>query len=192
MELVASIAKSLGVSFAITCGVVVVFLVGSTFWVRLAVRSKVYALFLSDNKQLSGKLVKPVGNTITIGKGEDAKNFITHPAKQFWSSYPPGFPHYIQEPIPTLLYVESNAEPIDPYDRKALISPESLHRISDESMLKQTWKDVRETVGVKASTLNNKILLLMVLLAMAASAASAYMSFVTSGQLDELLKMMGG
>ena len=192
MDVFIVILKSLGLSFGI-CAVVLFFaLTGSLFWIRSKVRDKCYCFFLSESKQLKGKLLKPERSTILVGSGDDAPKYMIHSTKQFWSAWPPGFPRYVQEPVPTYFFVEGNAEPLDPYDRKSLISPESLRKISDEAMLKQTWKDIRETLGIKAAFGGNTLLIVLVLIAVLASGLAAYMSFQNMNQISEILHMLGG
>lgn len=192
MEIFMVILKSLGISFGICAVVLIVFLVGTMFWVRIVVRNRVYCFFLSESKQLTGKLLKPESNTIVVGSGDDAPKYLTHPKKQFWSFWPPGFPRFVQEPVPTLIYVAGNAEPLDPYDTASLISPESLRRISDESMLKQTWKDVRETLGVKAAFGGNTLLLILVGVAIVASGAAAFIAYTNMDMINKIVEMLGG
>jgi len=168
------LAQSLGVAMGMTAIVLVVFLVGSVFYVRFKVKGGVFCHLLAANKQLGGYLLKPQGFAVEIGAGDKAGMYIIHPSKQFWSFWPPGFPRIIQEPVPTYLYSEGNAEPIDPFDRKALISPESLRRISDDSMLKQTWKDVKEGMGIKGKPVNLKLLAAIAIGIIAAIALYAY------------------
>jgi len=191
MEVFLVFGKSLGLSLGI-CAVALFFiLAGTMFWVRRAVQDKAYCFFLSESKQLKGKLLKPNSNTIIVGSSEDAPKYIIHSSKQFWSSWPPGFPKFVQEPVPTYFYVEGNAEPLDPYDRKSLISPESLRKISDESMLKHMWKDIRETLGIKPAFGGNTLLLLLVLVAVIASGIAAYMSFTSMANIDAIMKALG-
>jgi len=193
MELFEVILKSLGMSFVIMAVVLVIFMMFLLFWVRATVRDRIYCFFLSGNRQLKGKLLKPsADDTIVVGSSDDAPKYLTHSSKQFWSFWPPGFPRFIQEPVPTLLYVAGNAEPLDPYDRTSLISPEALRKISDEAMLKQTWKDVRETLGLKPAFGSNKLLLLLVMVAVLASGIAAYLSFNSMNQIDTVIKMLGG
>lgn len=193
MDIVAVFAQSLGTSLVI-CGVVLVFtMVGTLFWVRSTVRDKSYCFVLSESKQLTGKLLKPNGVKVKMGSGADETEYLISPKKQFWSSWPPGFPRWLQEPVPTFFYVEGNAEPVDPYDSDSIISPKSLRKISDEAMLRTMWKDVRETLGIKAKFWGgNTLLLLLVLGAVIASAAAAFMAYTTSGQLADILRMLGG
>ena len=192
MTFISVLLKSLGMSFLICAIVVVIALVISVIWVRTTTKGKIYCFFLATNKQLSAKLLKPHSSTVTVGTGEDAPKFLIHPSKQFLSYWPPGFPKFIQEPVPTLLYAEGNVEPLDPWDRKALISPEVLRKISDESMLKQLWKDVRESVGLKAGLAGNKLLLILVLAAIVAGVIAAYLSFTNVSQVGKILKILGG
>ena len=192
MEILMVIMKSLGLSLGVCAVVLFVFCIGMLFWVRASVKDRVFCFFLSENRQMKGKLLKPTGNTIVVGSGASASKYVQHSSKQFWSFWPPGMPRFVQEPVSTLLYVEGNIEPLDPYDRKSLMSPEALMKISDEAMLKQTWKDVRETMGMKPTLKGNMLLLIMVLVAVLASAAAAYLSFTMSGQLDLIMERMGG
>jgi len=193
VDLFLVILKALGTSFGITAIFLIFFLVGMLFWVRAAVRDKTYCFFLSVSRQLRGKLLKPKQNTILVGSGEDAPKYLTHPSKQFWSYWPPGFPRFIQEPVPTLFFVEGNVEPLDPYDRKSLISPESLRKISDEAMLKQTWKDVRETLGIKSGLWGSSTLMLVLLIvAILVAGVAAFLSFSSMDQLNTILEMLGG
>ena len=192
MEIAVVIAKSLATSFGICAVVLVIVLVFMMFWVRRVVQDKVYAYILSGNRQMRGRLVKPdADNTFTIGDNADSPKFLTHSSKQFWSFWPPGMPRFIQEPVPTLLYVAGNAEPLDPYDRTSLISPEALRKISDEAMLKQTWKDVRETLGIKSAFGGNTLLLILVVVAIAASGIAAYLSFNNTNVISDIAKALG-
>lgn len=185
------IMKSLGLSFGICAIVVVLVMVGSLFWVRWAVKGKVCCYFLAENKQMTNKILKPQSETVILGKGDDATKYLIHPSKQFWSFWPPGFPKFIQEPVQTLIYVSGNVEPIDPFNTKSLISPESLRKISDESMLKQTWKDVRETAGIRGAGKTDKILLILVLAAVVASGAAAFISISNMSLLNSISRVLG-
>ena len=191
MQFLAVLGKSLGLSLGICAVVLVGVLVFSLFWVRAAVKGKVCCYFLAENKQLTNKLLTPQSETVVVGSGENAQKYLIHPSKQFWSFWPPGFPRFVQEPIQTLIYVSGNVEPIDPFNVKSLISPESLRKISDESMLKQTWKDVRETMGLKGSAKADKILLILVLVAVVASGAAAFISLVNMGVINSIAKTLG-
>ena len=192
MQLLAVLGKSLGLSLGICAVVLVIVLVFSLFWVRSAVRGKVCCYFLAENKQMTNKLLKPQSETVILGKGDDATKYLIHPSKQFWSFWPPGFPGFVQEPVQTLIYVSGNVEPIDPFNVKSLISPESLRKISDEAMLKQTWRDVRETMGLKPAFGGNTLLLILVLAAVLASGIAAYLSFQNINQIEQILRMLGG
>ena len=184
--------KSLGLSLAICAVVLAVVLAGSIFWVRSAIKGRVHCYFLAENKQMTNMLLKPNSNTIIVGKGADAPKYLIHPTKQFWSFWPPGFPRFIQEPVPTLIYVAGNVEPLDPYDRKSIIAPESLRKVSDETMLKTIWKDVRETTGIRPSFGGNTLLLILVGVAILASGIACYLSLNMSNQVGKVLEILGG
>jgi len=157
MEMTSALGMAMGMALA----VLVVFIVGTTFYIRTKAAGGVYCYYLASNKQQEGFLLKPKGYTVTLGNDEDAKMFIIHPSKQFWTRYPPGFPKMLQVPVPMFWFCAGNAEPIDPYNQKAIISPESLRKIADEAMLKQTWKDVKESLGIKTKPINKKMLIVL-------------------------------
>ena len=191
MQFLAVLMKSLGLSLGICAVVLVGVLVFSLLWVRAAVKGRVCCYFLAENKQMTNKLLKSQSETVVVGSGENAQKYLIHPSKQFWSFWPPGFPRFIQEPVQTLIYVSGNVEPVDPYSTKSLISPESLRKISDESMLKQTWKDVRETMGIKGAGKADKILLILVLVAVVASGTAAFISLVNMGVINSIARALG-
>ena len=172
-------SSALGMAMVITLVVLIGFIVGMTFYIRTKAAGGVFCYLLASNKQLDGFLLKPKGYTVTLGNGEDAKMFIIHPTKQFWTRYPPGFPKLLQVPVPAFWYCDGNAEPLDPYDRKALISPESLRKIADEAMLKQTWKDVKESLGIKTRPVNKKMLIVLGIVVIVA--VVLYFSFAGGG-----------
>ena len=191
-DMMSGFGSALGPAAIIMGAVLGIFIVASMFWVKSAIKGKVYCHFLSENKQLQSRLLKPSANVIVVEESGVARKYLTHPSKLFWSYWPPGFPKIIQEPVPSLFYISSSAEPLDPFDQQSLISPESLMRMSDEAMLKQTWKDVREASGLRAKPKIDTLLLLLIGLAFAASALSAYFGYSMSGKLDALIKMFGG
>lgn len=161
MELISMVGQSLALAMGISALTLIVFMVGSVFYIRTKVKGNIYCYLLAANKQLYGYLLKPKAFSVTLKLGEEEKKFLIHPTKQFWSFWPPGFPRNVQEPVPTYMFCEGNAEPLDPFDRKAIISEDSLLKISDEAMLRQTWKDVRDSVGFKGQPLKLKPILIV-------------------------------
>jgi len=192
MDIFLVILKSLGTSLGICAVVLVVFLVVMMFWVRTAVRSRVYCFFLNESKQLTGGLHKPENNTIIVGSDDNAPKYLIHPKKQFWSYWPPGLPRFVQEPVPSYIYVAGNAEPLDPYDTTALISPESLRKISDEAMLKQTWKDVRETLGIKGKLGGNMLMLILIAVVGLIAGVAAFIGFTNMDMINKIIEILGG
>ena len=158
------ILETVGISLGVSLVGLILVVVGTLIWVRFTVKGKVYCFFFNENKQLFGRILSPNSNTVTLGGGGDAEKYFVEPSKLFWSFWPPGFPRFIQEPLPTLLFVRNNVEPFDPYNLTSLISAKSVYKISDEAMLKQTWKDVRESVGIKAVASGSSMLLLILIL----------------------------
>lgn len=172
------VAESLGVAMGISVITLIVFMVGSVFYIRVKVKGRVFCFILAANKQLYSFLLKPNGFSVLVGQGDKAGKYMIHPSLQFWSFWPPGFPRNVQEPVPTYMFCEGNAEPMDPFNRVALISPESLLKISDEAMIKQTWKDARGALGGKDSpALKGKLIWVLGIAAAAAVGLGLYMYF---------------
>lgn len=186
------IGQTVGISLGISLVGLIMIVIGTIIWVRIAVKGRVYCYFFDENKQLFGRILSPHSNAVVLGGGGEAEKYLIEPSKLFWSFWPPGFPRFIQEPIPTLLYVRNNVEPFDPYNLVSLISAKSFHKVSDEAMLKQTWKDVRESVGIKAIAGGNTLLIILILAAVLVSGVAAYLSFTSLSEIDRIMRILGG
>jgi hypothetical protein len=149
MDAFGALAKILG----LVLGAMGVMIVGFAFfldvWAKKMTYDHIYCFFL-EQKHLFGRLLLEENGHVFMGKGEKKEEYLLSPAKQFWTRWPPGLPKWLQVPVRTHFYVRYNPEPFDPENLTAMISATSLRLISDESMLKQTWKDVRETTGPRA------------------------------------------
>ncbi len=185
-----ALGSAMGQAFGITAVTVFLFLVFTLFWVRRTVKGQAYCIFIEPNNQIGGQLAKvDEGGGIIIGKGEDAQTYKTMPRKQLWSMWPPGFPKFVQEPVPTYIYVRNHYEPVDPRQKEGIITARQLRIISDEAMLKTTWKDVRETTGAPTGKTNWKIIFLVIGIILVI--VILYMLYQNNVQLGELQKIFG-
>ena len=140
-----------------------VFIVGTMLWVRRKVQNKVVAIFIEPNRQTTEELI-PIDETGKIKSKNTETQYLLVPKKSFWSKWPKGFPIWMQESVPTLIYERGNAEPYDPGDQKTVLSARTLRYITDPEMLKATWKDAAESIGIAPSNLKSPIVLVGVIL----------------------------
>ncbi len=146
MGLFLSILQTLAIMSGVSLLVVVLVGAITSFWIKKAVKNKVYAIFLEQNRQIARELI-PTTGTEKI-KSADGGDYLIVPKKTMWSYWPPGVPIWLQEVVPTCFYMRNQAEPFDPSDNKSVITANSLRYITDEGMLKQTWKEAAEAAGV--------------------------------------------
>lgn len=196
MNLIPALIQSIGTGLLLSVGTLTVLIFVFTWWVRKVAKGGVYAYFVEENKQISTKLSKVIDGRIDIiGPDGDPEAYVVHPDKTLWTFWPPGVPQFLKVPIPSGWYVRDQAEPLDPYSGKSLVTASSLKYMTDEGMLKQTWKEARESVGLKATGAagSNMLIYILLLLAVIAGAVSVYMTMNVSSDVDELIKaLMGG
>jgi len=161
--------------FGIAAAAIVIILVVMSFRIKTMVRGKIYCLRIGHNKQLRGELHKAQSETIEMDKGENKRKYLISKERQFWSMWPPGFPTFLQEPVPSLIFVEGDAEALNIFKTKPIITDVALQKISDDAMLRSTWRDVRESVGAKARGPDSKLLYL-ILIASVISAITGVLS----------------
>ena len=193
MDLVITLIQSFGLMMGISGGTLVFFALATIIWVRKNAKSKVFAFFLEPNRELTTELitVDPEGTPEKI-RSKDGGDYLIHPTKMFWHSWPPGFPAWVKEPIPAAVYVRNQTEPLDPANTKSLITAHSLRYMTDEEMLKQTWKDAREQLNEDKPFSQTKISLYITIALVVAVGAVAYMSWNTMGILQDIQILLEG
>ena len=129
-----------------------------------------------------------------IGPDGDPESYIVSPEKPMWTFWPPGVPQFLKVPIPSGLYVRDRAEPSDPYGGKSLVTASSLRYMIDEGMMKQTWKEARESVGLKPAGTGRSaaIIYIMLFAAVAVGAVSIYMVLGMSADVSSLTQLLIG
>jgi len=193
------LAEILGIVFGTMLVLTVGFMFFLDIWAKRTTVGRIYCFFL-EQRNLSGRLLKTDSGKVFMGKGEDKEEYLLDHTRQFWTWWPPGLPKFIQVPVRSHFYIRHNPEPFDPENLEAMISTKSLRIISDEAMLRQTWKDVRESTGVRGAVRNSASswVLILVFATLAVVAFNAYtimelQTAVTDAQqsLDVILKVMG-
>jgi len=144
------LAQILGIVLGTMAAMTIGFAFFLDVWAKRATHNCVYCFFI-EQRSLFGKLLAIDSGKVFLNKGENKEEYLLDHTKQFWVWWPPGLPKFLQVPVRSHFYVRHNPEPYDPENLDAMISARSLRIISDEAMLKQTWKDVRETTGIRAS-----------------------------------------
>jgi hypothetical protein len=153
----------------------------------------VFAYFIEPNKQITSKLLKVKGNRVeTKGPGGDPEAYVVAPEKAMWKHWPDGVPNFIKEPMPAMIYVRNRAEPIDPFNRKSLVTAASLRYMLDEGMLKQTWKEAKEAAGLKGAQGKEILPIILIGIALLLLIVSIYLAWSTSGDVSDLKHMMEG
>jgi hypothetical protein len=183
--------------FSMVIPLVVIIAAGAGFllvWVKLKVKGKILAFFL-ENKVVVGRLLKEdkEHNCLWLGSDEDKEQYILEERKMKTSWWPSGFPPAFQEQVRVHWYVRNVPTPFDPEAHTSNISAKSLRMISDEAMLKQTWKDVREATGARVGAKGMGILpLMLIITAVALSAGNLILSLQGQTMLKALIKLFGG
>jgi len=141
-NVISSALQTFGIMLGVSLGLVFFLTAGTALWIRRTVQGKVYAEFLEPNQQITRELIRVVGNEKV--QASDGADYVIVPSKVKWTKWPPGLPKWIQETVPMLYFVRNRPEPYDPMQQKAFLSAQSIRYITDEGMLRATWKDARE------------------------------------------------
>lgn len=140
------LGKTMGLMLIALAVMVIGLIVFMDIWAKRHTSGMIYCIFL-EQRSLFSKLLKIDGAKVYLGKGENKEEYLLDVDKQFWAWWPPGLPRSIQVPVRTHWYVRNTPEPVDPENTGASISAKALRIISDEAMLRSTWKDIRESIG---------------------------------------------
>jgi len=181
-ELAVTMLKTIGLMIATLAVFTAGLLVFLDLWAKKAVQNRIYAIFL-EQKSLSSKLLKIDGDKIYMGRGEKKEEYLLNTDKQFWAWWPAGLPRIVQVPVRAHWYIRNRPEPVDPENMEATLSARSMMMISDEALLKQTWKDVRESTGIPAMKRGSSIALILIYITLALVGFNIYVTM----QLKSLL-----
>ena len=164
-QILTALGQALLIVGGFTVGFVVLMMFGTMMWVRKKVQGKAVAVFIEPNRQTTEELVEVNESGIIKSKhGDGDEEYLIIPKKSFWSKWPKGFPVWMQESVPTLLFMRNNPEPFDPDEIRTVITAKTLKYITDEKMLKATWQDAAEAIGLSTPSFKSPIVWLGVIL----------------------------
>ena len=158
-----TMGKIFGIFFGIFAAFLICLVVYIDIWMKYHVKGKVSALFI-DNKSIFGALLTiEDGNKVYYGKGDKREMYVLDDKKQYLSLYPAGLPRMLQVTVRTYWYIRNVPNPVDVTGKVAPLTARMLRQISDEAMVKQTWKDVREAAGAVAQKKQSSMALYLLL-----------------------------
>ncbi len=174
-DFLVTMGRTVGLMVLAVAVMAVVMVVVMDIWAKRHTASMIYGIFL-DQRSLFSKLLKIEGEKVYLGRGDNREEYLLDTEKQFWAWWPPGLPRAMQVPVRTHWYLRNVPEPIDPENVSSSISARSLRMISDEAMLRSTWKDIRESIGAGAPTRpGSPLALVLVFVTLAISGFTLYM-----------------
>lgn len=185
------LAMIIGVIALIFGSLIVAVILGIMFWIRWASRGKILTFF-HGNRTLGAALLKEdtKKNCLWLGKPDDEETEKYHidKTKIFYVRWPGALPWWMNTTVRALEYVKGNPEPWDPeVKHKSDMTALSFRLITDENMLKTTWKDVRESLGI--ANKSNKAAT-YVLYGLAAVAALSVINMVMIWQTQRSLNLV--
>ena len=166
MDSLAPFFGTFGKIFGIFIGIFVVFVAGLfvyvDIWLKFHVRGKVTAIFVDNRSIFSALLTIEDGNKLYYGKGDKKEEYLLDDKKQYLTLYPAGLPRILQITIRAYWYSRNQSMPIDPTGKPSPLTAKMLRMISDEAMVRQTWRDVREAQGLNKGKASNLALYLVI------------------------------
>ncbi len=164
----------------------------TAIWIRRTSKDKVFAFFIEPNRSISTELLsidyKNQPEKVRAGDGGD---YIIDSKKMFWHQWPPGFPEWLKEPIPSAIYVRNRCDPVDPEGGKSIVTAHTLRYMTDEGVLKQTWEDAREAMGEDNSLSKKNISLYVSLAALAGVIIVGYLVWILTDTVNSIAQAIG-
>jgi len=194
LELTISIVKSFMIMMAISSGCLMFFAITTMVWIRRNSKGKVFSIFIEPNREITSELITiDTDGALTPEKirSKDGGDYLISPDKMFWSSWPPGFPVWLREPIPSALYLRNRFEPIDPQGSRSIGTARALRYMTDEAMLKQTWDDAREALGEGSPAVKKNLASILSGAAVVGVIIITYMVWTMQGRIDDIAKFIG-
>lgn len=174
-EAILVLLKTLGLMVLAVAVMIVIMIVFMDIWAKRHTTNMIFGIFL-EQRSLFSKLLKIEGDKVYLGRGDNREEYLLNTQKQFWAWWPPGLPRAIQVPVRAHWYLRNVPEPVDPENTSSSISSKALRMISDESMLRSTWKDIRESVGGPTpSRQGSSLALVLVFVTLAISGFTLYL-----------------
>lgn len=186
VTILSTLGQALLIVGGFTLGFVAVTMFFTMLWVRRKVQGKVVAFFIETNRQTTEELIPIDESGIIKSKhGDGDEQYLIVAKKSFWSKWPKGFPVWMQESVPSFLFMRNNAEPFDPEQIETVITAKTLKYITDEKMLKATWQDAADSIGLASSSFKSPIVILGILLGAGIIGLGVFL-FIIFQQVEEM------
>jgi hypothetical protein len=156
----ATAGKVLGLFFGLFIVFVLGLIVYVDIWLKFHTKGKAIAL-IHDNRNIFSVLLTIEDGKMFYGKGDKKEMYLLEDSKQSLLLYPSGVPRFLQVPVRSYEYIRNQSAPVSPSGKPSPLTAKMLRMISDEAMLKQTWKDVRESQGLNKQKGSNLALYLV-------------------------------
>ncbi len=191
LEFMLLLGKTFGLMSLVLLAMIVIMVVFLDIWAKRHTSNKIYCIFL-EQKHLFSALLKIDSGKAYLGRGDDKEEYLLNTSKQFWTWWPPGMPRAVQVPVRSHWYLRNVPEPVDPENIESSISSRSLRMISDETMLRSTWRDIRESIGATSpARRESMITLVLLLVVMAVSGFALYLIMQMQTSLTEIQQLLG-
>ncbi len=173
-----------------------IFFILGPLWIRVKAKGRLYAHFVEETGYVTGETVK-------LGVSGDAELFTSKQGGQYtivgsprsYIYWPPGYPSFMQFPIPYQRYFRNTADPIDadqPMFSKT--SANALSMLQDEAFIRATWQDAKEGLVGSNKKFGLPIMTWLVIVAGGAfvcAAVAAFYGFKIIQEL-EIMRTLGG
>jgi len=163
-------------------------------WVRRSSKNKVFAFFFEPNREFTTELLiieKGDNSPDKVRSKIDGGDYVIHPSKMFWHSWPPGFPNWVKEPIPTSLFVRNRPEPVDPSSQRSIVTARAIRYMTDEAMLKQTWQDAHDAIGETRGLSKSNLAMYIAGGSLLGIVAVGYLAWIVLGKVESIAKVIG-
>jgi len=193
LEGIWALAKVFGAVLGVMAIGLLVLVIFIDIWAKRTTAGKFCCFFL-EQKHLFSRLLKEDGGKVYMGRGENKEEYLLDPRRQFWAYWPAGLPAALQVAVRAHFYVRHSPDPWDPEDTESLISARSLRIISDEAMLRTTWRDVRDSASPRAGVAAGlpSWALALLLASTALTGIALYMLMGVQKNVNLLMQMFGG
>lgn len=193
MDFALTLLKAFGVVFGLGGGGMILSAIIMILYVKQASKGRMYAVFYEKSREIAGEL-------ITIGVNDNPERFqspnggeyVIDAKKTWWYYWPPGFPRFVQQPIPALSYLRNDPSPIDPDgSSEPSVTAMSLQYMMDEAFLRTTWRDAKDAIDEERVTGKNNILIWMLAATIGLLVVGLYFGWQSYNHLSELLPLLG-
>lgn len=177
MQTASLILTALGVSLGVFIAFVILMIVMFIIYIKVVASGKSALLTLDRDGVLRRRLIKPDDNgllKVKNAKTKEIQEYQTAKETRFMVEWPAFGPAWLRERIYASLHEQNRKESIpitvSPSRSPLPLTAKGLHVVSDESVLRMVWKDMRDRTEGKVGANNTTTILAIgiILIAIAA------------------------